>query len=307
MNKKIFFNILLIFAVTILFPVHAMAATKQSAVATGSYQNPFTGIIEDSGGADNEALGSSMVQKMVDSTASFETTDNNEYYATIRFNLMNNISDVKLSIEDPGSTSWEYVSYEASIPADDQTDFRLPVYSKDTVIKAECMVDAMGRYVIFFVKLSDFGEEEVTAATSTTTVEGNTEETSEPAKTDITVNTLASKQQSVDEILETTEGLIIGEEVTNEEITDEDVAKADTVDEETVIESVQELSIPGEFYVLLFLVVFSASILSHFAFWGIKLLFTKPKKKKRYYQTSYSEEEDDMDIDLDFLEEENED
>ena len=138
----------------------AMAANLpcRTAKATGSYKDPVTGEIEDAGGQDNEALGQSMVENVVDGTAMIEEQLSGGYYVSLRFHLMDNLSDIQFSVRNGASDSWKNVEAKKTASDGEQADFRLPVETEDSVIRAACHVEAMGRDVTFYVSLSDFTE-----------------------------------------------------------------------------------------------------------------------------------------------------
>ena len=156
--KRLLAGVALVLALVIgaALPAFAEAAPAESAKATGLYRHPETGKIEDSGGESSEALGQSMVNSVVDPQALVETAKDGSLYLSLRFQLMSNISEVLLSVQEPGDADWQTVSFESTDKQADSEDFRLPIPSKEAIVRAECMVDAMGRHVVFYVTVDDF-------------------------------------------------------------------------------------------------------------------------------------------------------
>lgn len=151
---------ILLLILAMLFGISVTARAEgvsyRTATATGTYRDPGTGVIEDAGGSDNEALGQSMVENVVDSTALIEEASAGGYYVTLRFHLMDQLSKIDFSVQKPGSSSWSAVTSEQTGSGEDQADWRLSVETEDSIIRSECYVEAMGRSVIFYVTLSDF-------------------------------------------------------------------------------------------------------------------------------------------------------
>ena len=131
--------------------VFAADAPCQTATVHGWYRHPVSGVIEDSGGEASYALGQSMVDSLVTPDGLLEEGADGSYYLSVRFNLMDNVSEVKLSAQKPGDTSWTPTGFESTGKGDDQEDFRIAVPAKDAIVRAECFVDAMGRSVVFYL------------------------------------------------------------------------------------------------------------------------------------------------------------
>ncbi len=119
----------------------------------GHYRHPVTGVIEDSGGEEKEALGQSMVDRIMSSEAYYEDADGDSYL-TFTLTLMNSISDLSFEIDNGGSYS--STSYERIFDGDDVSDIRVRTVSKDTVLRAKCFVEPMGRNVVFYISCSNF-------------------------------------------------------------------------------------------------------------------------------------------------------
>lgn len=90
-------------------PSCAYAATSLALSATTqpSYENPYNGVIEDSGGVRARALGESMVNSTVDKQAFFERDTDGHCFVTLRLHQGKEIGDVKFqsSKDDKGAFS----------------------------------------------------------------------------------------------------------------------------------------------------------------------------------------------------------
>lgn len=147
MFKVVKKSIVALAAVAILVsPIQAMA-NDQIAVE-GLYRHPLTGIIEDSGGESSEALGQSMVTKMV---GEFGTYNADRKTLDIVFGLMNSISDVDITVQFTGTDEFTSVDfYEADRVGEDAT-FRVPLSAKSDILRAEAFIEPMGRAVVFYI------------------------------------------------------------------------------------------------------------------------------------------------------------
>ena len=233
----------------------------RTAKAVGSYKDPTTGAVEDAGGADNEALGQSMVSNVVDSTAMIEEDPAGGYYVSLRFHLMDNISNVGFSVQKPGTGSWKEVKADETDSQGEQADFRLPVETEDSVIRTECYVDAMGRNVIFYVTLSDFEE-------------GNQGgfarmEKSGDALDGVTGLTTGGESSAAGEKTAVLEASSSGNSGTN---------------------GPQQLNLGASVWIMLFVTIFCADVLAGMALMGIKAWISRTAGEKN---TIYEEEEDD--------------
>lgn len=283
--KKISFRFCLAFMLCLLvsgsFPaaVYGKTLPCKSATATGSYSHPHTGVIEDSGGESSKALGQSMVSNVVDTNALIETLDTGDYLLSIRFHLMNSLSDIRLYTQMPGDSSWNSVSFEQTASGDDTGDLRFQVSDTDTIIKAECKVDAMGRYVVFYITLSNF-----TDGNSGHFVQTDVPETPDSVndyvETDSSIETaLEADSETVTETqsetaavsssdpLRDAEGLSIGGSAT---------AKTTAISEENTPTAgktelpPQELNISASVWFMLFVILFCSQLLAGLALWGCK-------------------------------------
>lgn len=154
---------------------------------TPNYRHPQTGVIEDTGGEDSFALGQSMTESVTGPRALVEVDEAGNTYVTVRLGLMDNISDVAFLI-DGGQANPELIKQDA---ANNSADYRMLVFSENSVITTSLYVAPMGRYVTYYITLSnlqpgsgDFlpqitlAEQEPAAEESTT--EPIAEETPEP-------------------------------------------------------------------------------------------------------------------------------
>lgn len=305
MKKKLCKRISYLLCFTLLtmtffgFTANAKTLPCQSATATGSYSHPQTGVIEDSGGENSQALGQSMVTNVVDSNALLESLDSGDYLVSIRFHLMNNLSDIKLYTQIPGASSWNSVSYEKTATGNDTGDFRFQVSDTSVIIKAECKVDAMGRYVIFYITLSNFTDGNAGGFVQKEIVEESATEETIEATTEASETISTEKVEStpvVSDPLQDVEGLSIGGSS----------SKAPSTTTDTALPP-QELNVSGQVWFMLFVILFCTNVLAGLAVWGIKNLISYLKEKSITEETESTgiEEmpvEDDL-FDLNFIDE----
>lgn len=287
--KKISFLFCLAFLLCLMvsgsFPANAYAKTLpcKSATATGSYSHPHTGIIEDSGGESSKALGQSMVSNVVDTNALIETLDTGDYLFSIRFHLMNSLSDIRLYTQMPGDTSWKSISFEQTASGDDTGDFRFQVSDTDTIIKAECKVDAMGRYVVFYITLSNFTdgnsghfvqmEVPETPASTQDYVEPDSEKEAAFETESEAVSEIQSESDVVSssDPLRDAEGLSIGGSATSKTTSISEEATPTAANAKL---SPQELNISASVWFMLFVILFCSQLLAGLALLGCKYLIS---------------------------------
>lgn len=289
-----------------LAPVSAYAATltAQTAKATGSYADPSTGIIEDSGGSTNKALGESMVGNVVANQALVETAEDGSYLITLRFNLTGSMGDINLYTQSPGGSSWSKAAYTVTGSTDDSKDMQIKASSTDIVVRAECYVTPMGRSVIFFVTFSDLKE-------------GNSGGFKQTASTE-----QASTQSttSASELLDDTTGLTTGDATadasiagiaTTDTVTTDAVtanaATADTVpiaDSSTPLsgeEATSNINISARVWFVLFSLVFAAIVFAIILLFFLYQLFLKLTGSSRQagpvYRVNKDEEYADLSLD----------
>ena len=243
----------------------------RSATATGVYSNPSTGVIEDSGGKENEALGQSMVANVVDPDALIEENPSGGYYVSLRFHLMNNLSKFEFSIQEPGDSEWKTVTSEQTASGDDQGDLRLTVDSEKSIIRTECYVEAMGRNVIFYVTLSDFED-------------GNR---GGFAQID---------SDSTDELQNVTGLTTGGGTSVSSGISGAEAVTLTTDTDGSVTVKPQELNLSAGVWWMLFVTVFCANILASLVIMGVKLLLQQLADRKNQENTELEEEPESMEL-----------
>ncbi|MDR1293319.1 MAG: hypothetical protein LBJ91_08020 [Clostridiales Family XIII bacterium] len=136
----------------------ALAPGAYLVVAHPYYKHPVTGAMEDSG--QNPGIGQGMTESVLGKEALLEVYDDGSVYVTVRFSLMDNIEDIRLSAQEDAQSA--YVPVEFTIVkesmgegADAQADIRFGLPSAGAIVRAEFYVIAMGREVIFFMDFSD--------------------------------------------------------------------------------------------------------------------------------------------------------
>jgi hypothetical protein len=127
-------------------------------VAHPYYKHPVTGVMEDSG--QNPGIGQGMTESVLGKEALLEVYDDGSVYVTVRFSLMDNIENIKLSAQKDAES--EYVPTEFAIVkesmgegADAKADIRFEIPGLGAIARAEFYVIAMGRDVIFFMNFTD--------------------------------------------------------------------------------------------------------------------------------------------------------
>ena len=297
--------------------VYAEYLPCQSAIATGHYRHPLSGIIEDSGGESSYALGQSMVSNVVDSQAFLETAEDGSYLISLRFHLMNSLSDIKLAVQHSGDTAWQSVSYDRPSTGNDIGDLRFSVSDTNVIIRAECMVDAMGRYVIFYITLDQFSDgnlgnfvqtqtsvqETVVETPEVTTPESDATISDTPVAT---VNTISSKESEkasavvsqATDIFKDVEGLSIGGSAPAKTVT-QPTSATTTVATENDDNATQNLNISKEVWLMFFILVICANIVSGLILMGIHFLMKQLWSKfiLRERTISYSSPDDDKEAD----------
>lgn len=203
-------------------PSCAYAATSLALSATTqpSYENPYNGVIEDSGGVRARALGESMVNSTVDKQAFFERDTDGHCFVTLRLHQGKEIGDVKFqsSKDDKGAFSEEIAAQTMQKNAKANTiDVRAQVSSQDAALRVSMYVEPMGRYVIYFVKLAQFepgnaggfvesvkpgeGSDDTTAAatTNTSTAQGSSSDAAATQKSSSSAGSSTSATSGVKE------------------------------------------------------------------------------------------------------------
>ena len=137
------------------WPARALAEpnTVFTATATPSYRNPTTGVIEDSGGEAQEALGQSMTESATYPAALVEYDANDEPFVTLRLQLMDHISGVQIAVDDGTGEFYDY-GYNEMQNTGTTADFQVSA-DPSSVFRVQMYVSDMGREVIFYITLSD--------------------------------------------------------------------------------------------------------------------------------------------------------
>ena len=275
--KRVFSSAALFLAMVCIFTINVFAqeASGEGAVLSGLYRHPVSGAIEDSGGESSEALGQSMVNSVVDPQALLETASDGTLYLSFRFHLMSNISDVNLAVQKPDETQWTEVAYESIAKAEDSEDIRIPVPARDAIVRAECKVDAMGRYVVFYMTADQF-----TAGSNPGNfvrmdadhVPSNTTESSKvsstaPAPEKVEISAPVPNTGKDGEVV----GLVTGGTPAAPAPSGAQTAPRQ--------EDSREVIVSTGTWVMFFVLVFCAQLLACFAFWGLKTLFEKTKRR----------------------------
>lgn len=138
-------------------PAFAAEPGVYTASTVPTYANPATGVIEDSGGASNQALGESMVTGTTYEKALVEVDSAGNTFVTLRFKLIDQISDMQFEVSSDGGATFAAAEREQmqTDAADNTGDFRFQVPDENAVVRVHMDVTPMGRAVIFFVQLSD--------------------------------------------------------------------------------------------------------------------------------------------------------
>lgn len=157
MYKNIFSNLSL-FALILVICLYmstsvSFAGEVYTANAHGHYSHPVTGLIEDPG--NNPGIGEGMVANVVYGTALIEKDDDGKLYATVRYNLRENISKFTFNVQNKGASGWTEVPYQETQNAGSTGDFRFEVPSANCVVRATFFVGPMSRSVVFYIDFDD--------------------------------------------------------------------------------------------------------------------------------------------------------
>lgn len=149
-------TILLALAMVVVFKVNASAGEVYTAAARGYYHHPVTKVVEDPG--NNPGIGEGMVNNVVYGVALIEKDDDGKLYATVRYNLRDNIKDIAVWVQNRGDGDFAQVPVKEIANAGKTGDFRFEIPSADCVVKSSFFVGPMGRSVIFFMDFDDLQE-----------------------------------------------------------------------------------------------------------------------------------------------------
>lgn len=142
-------------------PAQAAQTGIQTATVTPSYANPATGVIEDSGGSANQALGESMTASCVFDQALVEHAADGKLYATMRFRLIDQISAVSVDVSGDGGATFAAADVQemrrdvshGEGSQDNVGDYRFEIPAADAVVRVHLDVVPMGRAVVCFATL----------------------------------------------------------------------------------------------------------------------------------------------------------
>ena len=255
--------------------VNASSAGIYTVQATPTYRHPVTGNIEDPG--DNEGIGQSMTESVIYNTALMEIDTNGKMYATTRYYLTDQISDVKVWTQKRGASGWTSATTtitQENIGGKPCSDYHFEVPSKDAVVKTSCYVGAMGRAVIFYYSFSNLKSGSAdfvttikvdTAETSTTTTESETtsadskteasetetskdSESSKTTKTDSSESETTESTKQDDSSLSTEEKIAQAEGLITSLDSEEDSESEEITGESTTVTATEEKSFFSEVF-----------------------------------------------------------
>ena len=118
-----------------------------------SYKHPITGEIEDSGGEKSVEIGQGMVEGAVYKKGLLEVLDSGEMYLTIKMALFDYTGNHKFLV-DENDSEHEFTG-SGSDDNGETKDIRIKITNKNSIIKGNMYVEAMGRNVIWFMHISD--------------------------------------------------------------------------------------------------------------------------------------------------------
>jgi hypothetical protein len=143
--------------VLVVSPGTAYGATHGifTVTATPYYIHPVTGVIEDSG--QNPGIGQGMTESVLSKEALLEVEADGTHYVTVRFALMDNISDVKIAVQKDAESAFKDVSYTITKEnmQEATADIRFEVPDEKAIARSSFYVGPMGRDVVFFMTFSD--------------------------------------------------------------------------------------------------------------------------------------------------------
>ena len=146
---------LLLACTLLVLPASAAGFGAHTADVIVSYRNPDTGEIDDDSGENNAALGEGMCISATGKTALVETDRSGNTWVTIRLLMQSNCSNIRFSTR-VGYNEYQEIGYMESgygMDGDDSVDYRMSVWSEDTVFKCSMFVTPMGRDVTWYLYL----------------------------------------------------------------------------------------------------------------------------------------------------------
>lgn len=198
-------NFLAVFTVLFNFinlQVKALDNGIYLSIATPYYAHPYTGVIEDSGGEYSSVLGQSMTESALYNQALIEVDPNGYMYATIRFQLMDNIENPQFMVQDDGYSDFYEVSADC-VKEDfnnNTSDFRILIPNENCIVRCTFYVVAMGRDVIFYVGFSDLYEgngDFITSVEVTQPIQEQSQEQQPVENTEVTTITTTNEATSI--------------------------------------------------------------------------------------------------------------
>lgn len=139
--------------VIFIFSLPVFADTVEIASVSAHYSHPMTGTVEDSG--KDEAIGQGMTESVLDPQALIETDSQGRIFASFRLHLVDQIENYRVGVQKAGDSGFKTVNPTEMKRGSDFLDFRIPIPSKNSIIRVEAFIKAMGRPVIFYGKLND--------------------------------------------------------------------------------------------------------------------------------------------------------
>lgn len=268
----------------------------------GSYRHPVTGVIEDAGGEASEALGQSMVQRIMGEKAYYEEVGE-ERFLSVAFGMSDSISSFRFDV-DTGNGFAE-TSGERFFDGDNVADYRIRTLSRETVLRARLFVEPMGRNVVFYIYGTDFVPGNATTFPSLTShaeepAAGGTEAAPLPAAENTAPETavpadgyaeasaaenggkpemIPSLPLTAEELLETAEGIVTGPETTKA------YGASPGEQQESGATAAPRLSLEEDFAGTIFLFVLAANLLSGILliafYFSLRFLYDSRSERRR--------------------------
>lgn len=130
---------------------YTLSAGNYTVTAHPSYRHPVTGVIEDPG--QNEGIGQGMTESMLDSQGMLEVDSSGRLFLTVRYHLMQYVTNVGFQTESGGK--WSDLSFTVVQEQEESSDFRMQIPSLDTVVRGTAYIAPMGRDVVYYFTVSD--------------------------------------------------------------------------------------------------------------------------------------------------------
>ncbi len=155
-NPMIYFVVSLFVFYGALSVQYGFADSIEIASVTAHYAHPVTGVVEDSG--NDVAIGQGMTESVLDPQALVEVDSDGQIFGSFRLHMMDQIESYKVSIQKSGESNFHLVSPKEMKRGANTVDFRIPMPAKNSIIRLEAYVKAMGRPVIFYGRLNELVE-----------------------------------------------------------------------------------------------------------------------------------------------------